>query len=464
MPDQSLFHGIAVLIDDDIEDGVEILEIKTQIEAAGCHVVPLSKLPEEASIANLREVSFFILDWNLYGRSLRGAEGEPPVPATRELIRDNARRAIDFLKNLKKVCVAPVFIFTNNDVAEIEELIKKHNELHNGDDPSHILVKSKGEVKDAGVFKTLAEWMKDAPSAYVLKRWERAYSSAKNELFQDFYAKSVLWPLVLWKAYEEDGISPSAELGAVIARNLLSRMTPFDFDLKPFDAAVKALDQDQAGYQAAVLRVLEGERFLPKGRLQGDALAPGDVFKKSGKYYVNIRPDCDCIARQGEVQADVKAYLLKGSKIPSVQVVERLRQHEKYGHMAESDTECAIFSMTNGASITFQFSELTIEASGPWIKDHRIGRLLPPYLTRLQQRYSAYLQRPGLSRVPKGAWPIIPATPAAPPAQASAAAVEAEGSGGPASAEVIKPQAPEEPSVPVPVDGEALCANMTETP
>ena len=41
MPDATLFHGIAVVIDDEIDvTGTGIRIIKTQIEAAGCHVVP----------------------------------------------------------------------------------------------------------------------------------------------------------------------------------------------------------------------------------------------------------------------------------------------------------------------------------------------------------------------------------------------------------------------------------------
>ena len=37
------------------------------------------------------------------------------------------------------------------------------------------------------------------------------------------------------------------------------------------------------------------------------------------------------------------------------------------------------------------------------IKDNRIGRLLPPYITRVQQKYAHYLQRQGLPRIPKQA-------------------------------------------------------------
>jgi hypothetical protein len=277
-------------------------------------------------------------------------------------------------------------------------------------------VKSKADVKEAGIFEVLSKWMKDAPSVYVLKKWERAYASAKNELFRDFYAKSVRWPLVLWNTYKEDNVPPSAELGNLIGRNLLSRMTPFDFDLGPFDEAFKALAADESNSRDAVIKVLEGERFLPKNRIHGDTLAPGDVFKRGGDFYVNIRPDCDCIARDGMIQADVKAYLLKGSKITNAKVHERLSP--KYGTISESDTESVVFGLTGGATVSFQFGTLLVEESGGWMTN-RIGRLLPPYLTRLQQRYSAYLQRPGLSRIPKAALPLIAplATPSgAPPA------------------------------------------------
>lgn len=429
MPDPSLFHGIAVVIDDEInEAGSGITELKSQIEAAGCHVLPMSKLPEATSIANLREVAFFILDWNMYGQSLKVGAEEAPVAAPAGLKKQNAQRAIEFLKKLNEVCVAPVFVFTNEDDAEVEEELKKHAELHREGDPSHILVKRKVDVRDTGIFEVLSKWMKNAPSVYVLKKWERAYASAKNELFRDFYAKSVHWPLVMWNAYKDDHVPPSPELGNLIGRNLLSRMIPFDFDLGPFEGAFKALTADESKSRDAVIKVLEGERFLPRNRLHGDTLAPGDVFKKCGDFYVNIRPDCDCIARDGTTQAEVKAYLLKGSKITNAKVHERLSS--KYGTISESDTESVVFALTGGATVSFQFGELLVENSGEWMP-YRIGRLLPPYLTRLQQRYSAYLQRPGLSRIPKAALPPIAASaapgavpPSAPPAQVPAVATK----------------------------------------
>jgi hypothetical protein len=403
--DPSLFHGIAMLIDDDIVDAdAGIRTIQTQLEAEGCHVVQMSGLPTKAGLPNLRGFSFFVLDWNLYGRAHRDPETGLPLPVPEQVKAQNTADVIDFLKRLKTVCVAPVFIFTDEIIEEVEEEIKQHAELHDPTDPSHILVRSKKDVSDSGIFNVLSEWMKKAPSVYVLKKWERTYEAAKTQLFLDFYHNSVHWPLVMWTTYKQDNVDASVELGNLIGRNLLSRMTPFHFDLEPFQTAVEAIDAQAGKGETVVLKVLEGERFLKK--VQADSIAPGDVFTKGGEYFINIRPDCDCIARDGEAQDDVKMYLLRGNRLKTEKIAERVV--EKTGTISERDTETIIFGMTDGITVCFQFKALLVEEWKKW-KDRRIGRLLPPYLTRLQQRYSAYLQRPGLTKIPKVLLPPPPA-------------------------------------------------------
>lgn len=416
MPEPDLFHGIAVLIDDEVhKTGVEITTIRDQIEDAGCHVVPLAELPKPSSLVNLRDVSFFILDWDLTGNTTGDNDGEILTgPAAQALKRQNAIQAIDFLKELKKVCVAPVFIFTNEDPAWIESQIRRHPELYSATDPSHILVRRKSDVTTTGVFQVLSAWMSDAPSIYVLKKWERAYAAAKHDLFSDFYAKSVRWPVVLWKNYQGDSLDGSVELGHLIGRNLLSRMTPFNFDLERFDTPADAVQAAEETSRDAVMKVLEGERFLPKNRLHDDSIAPGDVFKRGQDFYVNIRPDCDCIPRDGMIRDNIRLYLLKGEKITGAQV--RKRCENKYGIIHESDTEGLVFGMTGGKTVGFQFANLMLAPWGEW-KNDRIGRILPPYLTRLQQRYAAYLQRPGLTRIPSAALPPAPPTPLRPSTQ-----------------------------------------------
>lgn len=398
MSDPTLFHGIAVVIDDEIADqNSGIRAIQSQIEQEGCSVIGMPDIPGGAKLGNLKSASFFVVDWNLYAAPL-GEDigvGASIIPAG--LKRENARRVIEFLKNLKQVRFAPVFIFTAGPTDEVISLLKKHGDLYAENAPSHIFVKTKAEVLDKGVFNILAESLQQTPSAYVLKEWERQYEQAKNKLFIDFYGNSVLWPLILWKTFQDDGVPPSVELGTLIGRNLLSRMTPFMFDLSSFDSTLlDTLQGDRENYRAILIKVLEGERFLPGDQLHMESAAPGDVFKDGKHYWVNIRPDCDCVARNSAEQDAIQLYLLEGSKLSSGQV----KYDEAHGLLVERDTETIMFPMNNGATVSFRFKDLQIRSWGE-IKAKRIGRLLAPFLTRLQQRYSAYLQRPGLTRVPE---------------------------------------------------------------
>ena len=77
---------------------------------------------------------------------------------------------------------------------------------------------------------------------------------------------------------------------------------------------------------------------------------------------------------------------------------------EPTGTSQETEKEAIVFNMYEGKTIGFRLDKLIVR---PWseLKGMRIGRLIPPYSTRVQQRYSAYLQRPGLTRIPNAAMP-----------------------------------------------------------
>lgn len=418
MLDPDLFHGIAVLIDDEIEDPkASVQQIKDAIKAADCHVVSLPDIPSAAAIASLREVAFFVLDWNLYGKQLAESAGEgfgsPPVPES--LAEENEARIIKFLQDLKKVRFAPVFIFTDESDEQIKDVLKQHPDLYDEDDPSHILVKRKQEVAATGLFKILATWMESAPSVYVLKMWERAYQKAKNELFLDFYVRNPSWPIVMWKNFQKDSVPAAPEIGELIGSNLVSRMMPFNCDLTTFTEALGGDRKDECSDDKAVLKVLEGERFLAEDRLDKNSVEPGDIFKlEEGGYRINVRPHCDCIARENSSPDKIKLYLLKGCE----KNLSDLDCDSDRGLIREHDNEAVVYPVLEGKALRFGFKDLDMKKWGE-LKGKRVGRLLPPFLTRLQQRYSSYLQRPGLSRLPNAAFPL--SEEAAEPAAAVAA-------------------------------------------
>ena len=50
----------------------------------------------------------------------------------------------------------------------------------------------------------------------------------------------------------------------------------------------------------------------------------------------------------------------------------------------------------------FKFNDL-YKKEYPQISDDRVGRIIHPYITKIQQRYALYLQRQGLPRIPEEA-------------------------------------------------------------
>jgi hypothetical protein len=390
-----LFSGIAIVIDDEIGDKeANINNLISQIEKHNMPYLMYKKLPNPSITEHFNGISFLLLDWQLQPKTLSKSAIKgvtTPTSVSDFTIKEN----INFLKKIRESCFTPIFIFTNED----EETVKKtliENNLCQVDKPNYIFVKSKKDlIGTKKLFNTINDWITKAPSVYVLKTWEKEYKKSKNELFYDFYKMSPNWPIVLWKSFAVDCANMSLELGEVITRNLYSRMMPFAFDNKILSKYGKKAPRDE------VRKVLQGERFITNKGLHKDTIAAGDIFENPGnKTYINIRPDCDCILGRDTINEntdDVDLYLLEGYKLTTKQ--EKGKYREKYGNFEEIDNESIAFSIIDGKTFKFGFKNLTIK-NWASIKDKRIGRLLPPYITRMQQRYALYLQRQGLLRIP----------------------------------------------------------------
>lgn len=394
----SLFTGIAVVIDDEIgEKDANINNLISQIKKQNMPCLMYKELPDEGIIDHFDGISFLLLDWKLQAKILgESITDGVTLPST---IRDSAiEENISFLKKLRESCFMPVFIFTNEKEEVVIQTLKDHG-LYQEDKPNYIFVMSKIDLTGrTKLFKTIEDWIRKTPSIYVLSAWDKVYRASKVKLFHDFYKISPNWPNIMWESFADDGLNRSLELGEVITRNLYTRMVPFVFNDKILKKGRKAAHKDE------VRKVIEGERFIKGDCLHKDSIATGDIFKiASGKFYLNIRPDCDCIPNRTDTDGkteDVDLYLLKGNRLTPNQEGNAYR--EKYGNFEERDNQSIVFAIIDGKTYDFAFKNLLIK-NWSEIKDKRIGRLLPPYITRIQQRYALYLQRQGLPRTPKQA-------------------------------------------------------------
>lgn len=398
---KKLMSGIAVVIDDafdrtangsgqDSQDGDLITQIVEHLEREW--EIPFhqaSKIPDEKTWGNLLQAaSFILLDWKLWGGNASQAEESG--------IDENIR----FLKKSRDYFV-PVLILTNEAPEDvIDKLAPAEIYYPEAPERNFIFLQSKSKMTETNGsfrFSEIECWIRKNASVYVLKTWEHAFYAAKKELFSSMYKRDPHWPRIFWKAYEDDGVDASSSLTHLINDNLRGRMRSGDFE-------TKILAMNGAEIDARVLRDLIRESsFLSKEKLADSEVRCGDIFRDgSGKFLLNLRPDCDCIPRDGTLD-EVELYCIRGKSI-SEKNVRRLYGKDQ-GHFQEAIWQSIIFAVLEGGkSIEFNFRKIRIEEYGK-LKNKRIGRLLHPYLTKIQQRYALYLQRQGLPRIPDGAVP-----------------------------------------------------------
>lgn len=393
MGDKNLFNGVGVVIDDHVlnknEHDDKIIQLVDFLEnEKHLPLVKYVQLPDYIDISALLAINFLLLDWDLSG--LSDDFGMPiSSPALKEnTIIDN----IKFIKKITESVVVPIFIFSNDPVDEIKNRLVEENILGDDNDAGFpIFIKRKSDLFDESgqciMFDLINNWLNTIPSIYVTQKWKTAYLDAINGMALDMRTASPFWPNLLWNCYTSDGVNPSEEISSLINQNALSRIQPVEFDGEILSEIV---DDDN---KSALKNVLERQCFLKKDKLQNQSTT-GDIYKmENKKYSLNVRPACDCVDRNG----DSKVYLIEGKQIP---YKDQQKYFDiKYGIFKEQHN-FVIVGPIEGVFIRFNFRDMKI-VDYEQVKDQRIGRLLPPFITRVTQKYGLYIHRQGLPRIPK---------------------------------------------------------------
>lgn len=391
---KELLTGIAVVIDDAVDlTHVEESET-TELDRIGQIVrwfeekwhlsfVKSASMPDSMVWPNLlTSASFVLLDWKLWEDSVGATEVQRHIDQIVEFLRLAMERLV------------PVFIFTNENPDDV--IYQLPDDICDEADEgiSFPLVKRKQDLWQDGSFDTasLDAWIHENASIYALKVWNREMDSARNELFSVMYQRSVDWPRVFWNNYESDNADPSASLTSLIGDSLAGRVRTDAFKDDHLGGNPTDVPEDE-------LRMLIGEMsFRQRDRLSKNEVRNGDVFEVQGKneYWLNLRPDCDCIPRDGSCVDEVDIYCVRGKRLsPS-----ELRKRFKNGHFEETVSQSVVFGILEGGrSILFNFANFRVLKYGD-VKKSRIGRLLHPYITRVQQRYGLFIQRVALPRIP----------------------------------------------------------------
>ncbi len=354
-------------------------------------LVKYEDLPDNIESICFSSLSFLLLDWEL--NTLVNVDDSPIPIAT--LKAQNARDNVDFIKQVVAKVVIPIFIFSNEDVNSIKNTLSQ-NHIIDDDEKSPIFILNKSELfdneKKCIMFDKVNEWLKKTPSIYVTQKWKTAYLEAINGMALDMREASPFWPNLLWTCYKDDGVNPSEEISSLINQNALSRIQPVEFD-EGILSIKKTCDEH------LLKNLLERQCFM-RNEYLGDLSSTGDIYKWHQEYFLNIRPSCDCVGRDGKN----KIYLIKGDKVKDKEIQNGLF-NEKYGNFNEQ-SNFVIVGPICGFFIRFKFKDFLIEDYDKK-KEKRIGRLLPPFITRVTQKYGLYIHRQGLPRLPKEVIPAV---------------------------------------------------------
>lgn len=438
---EDVIKGIGVIIDDEINTPESpISRLVSSIETEG--KIPLVKydaIPDDAAIESMGNVSFVVLDWKFQNNSKLSIDGVFPGA---ELTKDSSETVISFLTSLLNKCFVPVFLITGQNYEEVKGSLIE-NGLYNDTEPNRIMLKAKGEISDySHLIDNIAAWLHSNPSAFALKLWDKSAVLSKNRMFLDLYQASPNWVHVILKCMKEDANdNPKTinnEFNVLLNNNFINRIK---------DGNYYALNNDEYEMpdKEVIRQVLEGERFIKyDSNNTPDISYLGDLYKEkdTDKYWVNIRAQCDLIREEnpkllliGGTEIDVENIIkpisikLSGGNNGNVlkindnsyncNVIAAYSKKERglfnksfqdlktsfefsKGEVLEKKKHSIIPCVAGKTLLGFDYQDFMVaeqsEMEGSYV---RIGRIIAPYITKIQKNYTSYLIREGLMAVPE---------------------------------------------------------------
>lgn len=400
--------GPVAFIDDEIDDEAsDAFQLLEEIRATGRPVAVSKVLPRSPAdwFVHWQGLAFAVIDWDLTPSAEVGA-GSMGSAGGATLSAFGRRALFDFIVSLMNHVYCPIFIVSAEDTEDIKRQITENPDLllENGELDGRINVFPKSVVLNH-LDEKVAEWVDESPALSALTAWAREHDSAKNQLFIELNSEQPDWPLYVWKAAEDDQVDPAYELTSVISTNLVNRLNPVTFNV---EVMAKSLEGANG---ASRRRVSQGRTSVGGDKLSDRMVLPGDIFQfdnaPQGEVWINVSPACHTVGRLikkngvvetdengNEVREPVRLHLLKGERLPWPDNPPKLKSMDS----KDRSNSIVVHTVLDGNPYQFTFGAAQIE---DWeaIKQHRIARLLPPYVTRVQQMHAAYIQSTGVPKV-----------------------------------------------------------------
>lgn len=430
----AFFNGVAVIIDDKVNTpDSDAAKLKEYIMNNGIPLAFINEIPipqnQISFIKRIYDASFIILDWIFTPLSEQNKlDG---VAMSQDHSTTNEQDTIDFLKKLLDNTYCPIFIVSNENKDSIEASLCACLDIKGGCHHPRIFIHNWGELSVNNLFQKIDEWVSGSPIIQTLKVWEESARKAKLSMFSNLESKNINWPTILFKTFKADNTNESIELTQTLSILFENRMyCDFSFLDNCIDQPPASSDSGDAenmsnSSKSEIRSVLEGTRFIPCDNLNAP-YAPGDLFESREEngcifYWLNIRAQCSLLHI-----TDPELYCVRGTVFDEKDIVLGKTQNNK--HMVKQDSKEEMISsreddkvyffqgqlhnnrddavympfVYGGKIIEFDLKTIKIKKTDAQFrrKHKRIGRILPPFITRIQQIVSSFIVREGLPAIP----------------------------------------------------------------
>jgi hypothetical protein len=388
-----LCKGPVVVVDDKIGDSEDLInKLIREIKENNLPVLEYKSIGEvRKELVSLFFSNFMILDWKIIGGE-DGSRTGASIGYEAEAVTE--QEVIKFIKEFRKICLAPIFVLTAYNKSGVISKLKTAGIITEG--RNYVFVEHKNVLcaTTGTLISKIEDWIKESPHIYLAKCFTNEWLSKNTRVFWDLFDLNPNWPNVFYKSFKEDGEDPISGLNDVLFRLVKAKTNLNNIDDKILKRAAEDSNIDK-------IKELYGKIMYLEENI--DDIKPGDIYKKGQKYYINIRPECDTTKRENN--EDVVIYLIPGTKISDTKVKEEFYKIHKenkkeHGAIIPKVNEEILPFLDGKNFIRFRFKDLKIKEYSE-MRDKKKCRLIPPFITHLQHRYSSFLGRYGIPKVPQ---------------------------------------------------------------
>lgn len=387
---ENLCKGPVVVVDDMIGVGTDPIDgLIEEIKSKNLPVLPYTNIAEiRKLLGGFLFCNFIVLDWKMVSGT---AEIPPEVQVGAEAEAMSEKEVIEFIKEIQKISLAPIFVLSAYNTDEIATKLEGAGIDATG--KTFVFVESKNAVcKTKGALISKIEaWIRDNPHVYLVKWWTNEWLSNNTRVFWDLCESNPNWPAWFYRSFKEDGEEPILALRDILFQLILSELDIGSIDESFLDKEIGGIDSDSL----ESLKKLYNRLVYTTNNIERD-IRPGDVFRieenNKKKYYLNIRPECDTTKRI----SNPELYLLEGR----TGAPEDVQYDKEYGIIIEKATQIIMHLLDGEDIVIFDKRKLRVKKYNS-IKKHKICRAVPPFSTRCRHSFASYLGRFGVPTYPK---------------------------------------------------------------